>query len=69
MIIIKSFGEIYESIKSKFYNKTKLDIEKGSVIDMFISSISSEIEEAHQTIEDNKKLIKALGDMKKRGLI
>ena len=55
MIIIKSFGEIYESIKSKFYNKTKLDIEKGSVIDMFTSSIAEEIEDAHKVIEDNKK--------------
>ena len=55
MIIIKSFGEIYESIKSKFYNKTKLDIEKGSVIDMFVSSVAGELEDAHQTIEDNKK--------------
>ena len=55
VIIIKSFGEIYESIKSKFYNKTKLDIEKGSVIDMFTSSIAEEIEDAHKVIEDNKK--------------
>ena len=55
MIIIKTFIDIYKSIKNRFYNKTNLDIEKGSVIDMFISSISSEIEEAHQTIEDNKR--------------
>ena len=55
MIVIKTFIDIYKSIKNRFYNKTNLDIEKGSVIDMFISSISSEIEEAHQTIEDNKK--------------
>ena len=55
MIIIKTFIDIYKSIKNRFYKKTNLDIEKGSVIDMFISSISSEIEEAHQTIEDNKK--------------
>ena len=55
VIIIKSFGEIYESIKSKFYKKTKLDIEKGSVIDMFTSSIAEEIEDAHKVIEDNKK--------------
>ena len=55
MIDIKTFSEIYNSIKNKFYDKTKLDIEKGSVIDMFTSSIASEIGEAHQTIEDNKK--------------
>ena len=55
VIIIKSFLEIYNSIKDKFFKKTNLDIEKGTVIDMFISSVSSEIEEAHQTIEDNKK--------------
>ena len=55
MINIKTFNEIYESIKNKFYKKTSLDIEKGSVIDMFTSSIANEISEAHQTIEDNKK--------------
>lgn len=55
MITIKTFSEIYESIKSKFYKKSKIDIEKGSVIDMFVSSIADEIQEAHQTIEDNKK--------------
>ncbi len=55
MIIIKTFSEIYESLKNRFYNKTKLDIEKGSVIDMFTSSIAGELEEAHQTIENNKK--------------
>ena len=55
MIIIKTFSEIYESLKKRFYNKTKLDIEKGSVIDMFVSSVADELEDAHQTIEDNKK--------------
>ena len=55
MINIKTFNEIYNSIKNKFYEKTQLDIEKGSVIDMFTSSIANEIGEAHQTIENNKK--------------
>lgn len=55
MINIKTFSEIYNSIKKKFFDRTELDIEKGSVIDMFISSVASEIGEAHQTIEDNKK--------------
>lgn len=55
VIIIKTFNEIYESLKNKFYKKTDLDIQKGSVIDMFMSSIANEIEEAHQVIEDNKK--------------
>lgn len=55
MINIKTFAEIYESLKSKFYKNTKIDIERGSVIDMFISATSDEIAEVHQTIEDNKK--------------
>ena len=55
VIIIKTFSEIYESIKSRLYKKTNIDIEKGSVIDMFVSSVSDELQDAHQTIEDNKK--------------
>ena len=55
MINIKTFSEIYQSLKDRFYKRTKLDIEKGSVIDMFMASISEEIEEAHQVIENNKK--------------
>lgn len=55
MINIKTFNEIYNSLKDRFYKKTSLDIQKGSVIDMFTSSIANEIEDAHQTIEDNKK--------------
>lgn len=55
VISIKSFNDIYESIKSIFFNKTKIDIERGSVIDMFTSSVADELAQAHQTIEDNKK--------------
>lgn len=55
VITIKTFSEIYESIKSKFYKKSSIDIEKGSVIDMFVSSVADELQDAHQTIEDNKK--------------
>ena len=55
MINIKTFSEIYNSLKERFYNRTKLDIEKGSVIDMFTASVANEIEDVHQTIEDNKK--------------
>lgn len=52
---IKSFNDIYESIKSIFYKKTKIDIERGSVIDMFASSVADELAQAHQAIENNKK--------------
>ena len=55
MINIKTFNEIYNSLKERFYNRTKLDIEKGSIIDMFTASVANEIEDVHQTIEDNKK--------------
>lgn len=55
MIPIKTFSEIYNSIKDRFYKKTELDIERGSVIDMYTSSIANEIEGVYQTIENNKK--------------
>lgn len=55
MISIITLNEIYNSLKNKFYNKTKIDIQKGSVIDMFFSSISDQFLNIYETIEENKK--------------
>lgn len=55
MITIKSFEEIYASFKDKFYTRTKLDIARGTVIDMLMTCVSSIVSEVYQYIEANKK--------------
>lgn len=55
MSTIKSFEEVYASLKAKFYEKTKLDVARGTVIDMIMSSISSVLGDMYKYIEDNKK--------------
>ena len=55
VITIKDFEEIYSNIKSKFYNKTKIDIARGTVIDMIIYAISSVMSDIYKYIESNKK--------------
>lgn len=55
MSTIKSFEEIYTSFKSRLYERTKLDIARGTVIDMIMTSISSIISDVYQYIEENKK--------------
>lgn len=52
---MKKFDEIYAKLKNIFYSNTKIDIAKGSVIDMILKSFSSMIYEAEQKIEENKK--------------
>lgn len=52
---MKSFEEIYLDIKNTFYKNTKIDVAKGSVIDMVLKSFSSMLSKAHKEIEDNKK--------------
>ena len=52
---MKTFDEIYNSLKGKFYSSSKIDIAKGSVIDMIFKSFSFVLSEAHKEIEDNKK--------------
>ncbi|MGL5507549.1 MAG: hypothetical protein ACRDB0_06580 [Paraclostridium sp.] len=52
---MKSFEEIYSSIKSKFYNKTKIDVARGTVIDMIFYSISNLLSDVYKYIESNKK--------------
>lgn len=52
---MKTFSEICDSLKKFFYDSTKIDIERGSVMDMFMSASANEIAEAHKVIEENKK--------------
>lgn len=52
---MKSFEEIYTSVKNNFYNLSKIDVAKGSVIDMIFKSFSFMTHEAHKEIEKNKK--------------
>lgn len=49
------FEEVYTSIKNKFYSLSKIDIAKGSVIDMIFKSFSYILSEAYDLIEKNKK--------------
>lgn len=51
---MKTLNEIYDSIKSRFFKKTKLDIESGTVIDSYILATSEVAAEAHAQIESNK---------------
>lgn len=52
---MKTFEEIYLSIKDRFYEDSKIDISKGSVIDMIFKSMSYMLSLAHKEIEKNKK--------------
>lgn len=52
---MKSFEQIYNDMKDKFYNLTKIDISKGSVMDMMLKSISYMIHEVYKAIEKNKQ--------------
>ncbi len=55
MIDIKSFEEIYTNIRNNFRDRTGVDIEPRSVIDMIMKSIADSLHSIHQTVEDNKK--------------
>ena len=55
MIIIKTFQELYNSLRENFYARTNIDIESRSVIDMIIKAVADALHSIHQTIEDNKK--------------
>ena len=52
---MKSFEDIYLACKDRFYNDSKIDMAKGSVIDMIFKSFSYMLSIAHKEIEDNKK--------------
>ena len=52
---MRSFEDIYLACKDRFYNDSKIDMAKGSVIDMIFKSFSYMLSIAHKEIEDNKK--------------
>lgn len=51
---MKTITEIYESIKSRFFKKTGLDIEEGTVLDSYMLSTSEGLNEAYTEIENAK---------------
>lgn len=55
MINIKSFEEIYSNIRENFRNRTGVDVESRTVIDMIMKAIADSLHTIHQIIEDNKK--------------
>lgn len=52
---MRNFEDIYTNLKKIFYNNTKIDVAKASVIDMMLKSFSSIIYEAEKKIEENKQ--------------
>lgn len=52
---MKTFEEIYISMKNRFYKSTKIDVSSGSVIDMMLKSMSYMLHQTYETIESNKK--------------
>lgn len=55
MIKIKTFEEIYKDLKDGLYNRTGIDIESRSVMDMLIKALADCLHMIYQTIEKNKK--------------
>lgn len=51
---MKSFSEIYNSLKNKFFALSRKNVEENTVLDMFFISSSEGIEEAYKKIEENK---------------
>ena len=56
VINIKSFEEIYTNIRNNFRERTGIDIESRSVIDMIVKAIADSLHTVHETIEKNKRL-------------
>lgn len=52
---MKSFEQIYNDIRNKFYNLTKIDVSKGSIMDMMLKSMSYMLHEVYKLIEKNKQ--------------
>lgn len=51
---MKTMYQIYEGIKNKFFNKTGLDIQEGTVVDDIFIASSDAIYSAYAEIENNK---------------
>lgn len=52
---MKTFEEIYNSLKDTFRKNTKIDTAKGSVIDMILKSFSSMLSTVYKEIDNNKQ--------------
>lgn len=51
---MKTLKEIYDSIKNRFKDKTKLDIAHGTVLDSFTLATSEAIKNVYDEVEKNK---------------
>ena len=51
---LKSFEEVYYGIKNKFFEKTNIDIARGTVIDTVFYAIADAIKDLYIIIKDNK---------------
>jgi hypothetical protein len=51
---MKTFSELYEGLIAKFFNKSKLKIQPGTVIDSYMLATAESLHEAHLEIEKNK---------------
>ena len=51
---MKTKAEILDSIRKRFSDKTGQSYEEGSILDLFSSAVSDELEEVYQEIENNK---------------
>lgn len=51
---MKTINEIYNSIKSSFFNGSKSDIQSGTVLDFLTLAVSSGVQETLNEIENNK---------------
>lgn len=51
----KTFEEIYNSLKEKFFSRTKIDIAKGTVLDNFFYSVADMFNNLYLLIQKNKQ--------------
>lgn len=52
---MKKLEDIYNNMIQTFFKKTKIDIAKGTVIDIFFYAVADAIENVYKIIEKNKK--------------
>lgn len=51
---MKTSNDIYNDVTKKFYNKTNIVVERGTVIDSYMLALSDTVAEAYVEIENNK---------------
>ena len=52
---MKTFEQIYNDIRNKFYNLTKIDVAKGTIMDMMLKSMANMLYDVYKLIEKNKQ--------------